>query len=107
MLVDELAAPPARGHRNPVPVDGDNRDECASAGADQVRDHAALGAQRHAVTRVLHVATADDTAIGTQARRAHREVRVRTIRVCHRVDGDAQQGVPIDRRHLFHAPHFT
>ena len=23
------------------------------------------------------------------------------------VDGDAQQGIPIDRRHLFHAPHFT
>ena len=36
VLVDELAAAPARGHRLLVAVNSDDRDERAAAGADEV-----------------------------------------------------------------------
>lgn len=106
MLIDELAAPPARGDRDLVTVDSNDRDKRSTTATDQLRHHAALGTQRHPVPRVLNVAPTHDSPVLRQSGGANGEPRVRAVCPLHRVNGTAQQGIPIDRRHRCIILHF-
>ena len=69
VLVEQLAAAPARHQRLPAAVDAGHRDQAPAAGGVQRRHEAALGAEREAVGRVLHVAGGEHPAVVDERRR--------------------------------------
>ena len=94
VLPQQLPAPPARHQHRAVHVDAGEGDQPAAAGGVQRRHQAALGAQPQPVGRVLDVAADDDPAVVDERGRADRELRVRRVRVPHRLEGGAAQRRP-------------
>src|SRR5690606_6737131 len=97
VFVEQLPAPAARHQDVPVAVDTGERDQLAPTAHRQRRSQRALRAEADAIGGVLHVASAHHAAIVDDGRCTHRKLRVRHVRLTHRILRDLAEGVPVDR----------
>jgi hypothetical protein len=77
-------------------VDAHEVRQPATAGRVQLRHDAALGAQHHAVRRVLDVAADQHPAVVGERRGAHLEAAVGRVGVRRHLDGGVPQRLPVD-----------
>lgn len=103
----QLAAPAARSKQVAVCIGDGHRDEAASPASIQVADHAAFGAERESVGRILDVAAGDDAAVVDEACCADAKVRVRRIRRAGCLVRPSAQIGPGDCCILAHAEHVS
>jgi hypothetical protein len=101
VLVQQLSASAARHERITVAVDTGKGEQPTAAGAVQIRDDGALGAQREAVRRVLDVAPSDHPAVVDKSGGSDGKLRVRHIRAPHEFDGSGSQRRPVGRRQVW------
>src|SRR5690606_16964875 len=86
----------ARDEDLAVAVDAGEVRQPAAAGALQLGDQAALGAQAEPVGGVLHVAAGDGAPVVDQGGDTDRVARVGGVGVGHGVPGDGAQRLPVD-----------
>ena len=108
VLGQQLAAAAARHDHLAGAVDADEVGQSPTAGRVQLRDQAALRAERHAVAGVLHVAAAHGAAVLRERGGTHPVARVRRVGQFERVGRDPQRlrpGRPGGERHRRPAHH--
>ena len=84
-LVDHLAAGPARRARHSMVVDNCNGADfdLRSEFGDRRKNGRTLGAIRHPVRSILHIASGEGRTVGEKNRRSNLKLRVRGVRVPH------------------------
>ncbi len=63
MFKDKLAATSTWREKFTCCINADNSDQFATTTCDEIRDHSALGAERHSITRIFDIATGDNSSI--------------------------------------------
>ena len=94
-VTTQLPAPAAGHDHLALAVDAHRVGEPPAAGRVQRRHHAALGAQRDAVGRVLDVAAHHDAAVVHPRCRADLVVGVRRVGALHDLDGPRLEVLPV------------
>lgn len=103
----QLAAATARSKQFAACIGDGHRNQAASPAAMQIADHAAFGAERQPVGRILDVAAGDDAAVVDEACCADVKVRVRRIRRAGCLVRPSAQFGPRDCCILAHAEHVS